>query len=160
MRIQNIAIMGAGAMGAAYAAMFSETKGFSVSFAARGERYRRLAKGRLTVNGKQYTIPVIHPEKVEAPADLVIVALKHHNLKATKCAAIRSILAGLGARRIIYSGYYKTFKFWTDREDLPRAVLRGISLFDAGFQKAARLIRADNLPSPFFSPYSVTVAQF
>jgi SAM-dependent methyltransferase len=86
--------------------------------------------------------------------------LKHHNVKATKCAAIRKILAGLGARRIIYSGYYKTFKFWTDREDLPGAVLRGISLFDAGFQKAARLIRADNIPTPFFSPYSVTVAQF
>ena len=67
-------------MGASYAAMFSDAKEFSVSFSARGERFHRLAKDLLTVNGKKYDIPVIHPDEVKEPAQLVIVALKHHHL--------------------------------------------------------------------------------
>jgi len=86
--------------------------------------------------------------------------LNRHNLDAMKCGLIRKILTELGAKEIIYSGYYKTFKIWTDREDLPRMILRGIILFDAVFQKLARLVRADNIPSRFFSPYSVTIAKF
>ena len=99
MRIQRVAIIGAGAMGAAYAAMFSEAEDFSVSFAARGERYRRLAQGAPTINGKPYAIPVIHPEKVEEPADLVIVALKHHHLEG----ALQDINALVGENTIVLS---------------------------------------------------------
>jgi 2-dehydropantoate 2-reductase len=80
MKVNRIAIVGAGAMGAAYAAMFSEAKDFKVSFVARGERFHRLARGLLTVNGKRYVVPVIHPDEVSGPADLILVALKHHHL--------------------------------------------------------------------------------
>ena len=80
MEIQKISILGAGAMGAAYAAMFSDAGNFSVSFVARGERYRRLKQRALTINKKQYTIPVIHPDQVAEPAHLILVALKHHHL--------------------------------------------------------------------------------
>ena len=52
-KIRKISIIGAGAMGAAYAAMLSDAGDFSVSFVARGERYKRLREGSLTVNGKQ-----------------------------------------------------------------------------------------------------------
>lgn len=79
-RIRNVAILGAGAMGAAYAAMFSDAEGFFVSFVAGGDRYDRLCKTPLWVNGKRYTIPVVHPDDGSDPADLVIVALKHHHL--------------------------------------------------------------------------------
>ncbi len=99
MKIQKIAIMGAGAMGAAYAAMFSDVKGFSISFVARGERFQRLARDTLTVNGKQYVVPVIHPDKVKEPAHLVIVALKHHHLSD----ALQDIKALVGEDTIILS---------------------------------------------------------
>ena len=80
MKIQNISIIGAGAMGAAYASMFTDAGKFSVSFVARGERYRRLQQEVLTVNGRPLAIPVIHPDDVAGPSHLVIVALKHHHL--------------------------------------------------------------------------------
>jgi len=78
--IRQVSIVGAGAMGAAYAAMFSDAGDFSVCFVARGERYQRLSEASLTVNGKSYCIPVVHPDAVSQPADLVLVALKHHHL--------------------------------------------------------------------------------
>ncbi len=78
--IRTIAILGAGAMGGAYAAMFSAAEGFSVCFVARGARHARLARSPLIVNGQPCPVPVCQPEAVTAPADLVVVALKHHHL--------------------------------------------------------------------------------
>jgi 2-dehydropantoate 2-reductase len=80
MKIRKVAIIGAGAMGAAYAALFTDGEVFDVFFVARGDRYEKLRKETLTVNGKPYFIPVKHPDKVAEPADLIIVALKHHHL--------------------------------------------------------------------------------
>lgn len=97
--IRNIAIVGAGAMGAAYAAMFSDAVGFSVSFVARGTRYERLKHRSMTVNERLYNIGVIHPDKVSTPADLVIVALKHHHL----ADAVGDIAALAGPDTIILS---------------------------------------------------------
>jgi len=110
MDIRNISIIGAGAMGAAYAAMFSEAEGFSVSFAARGNRHRRLSQGALRINGKSYGIPVIHPDKIAEPADLILVALKHHHLPEalpdiqSLCGSettILSVMNGLESEEII-----------------------------------------------------------
>ena len=78
--IRNVSVVGAGAMGAAYAAMFTDAVGFSVSFVARGERYERLKDRTFSVNDRLYHIPVVHAERIAQPADLVIVALKHHHL--------------------------------------------------------------------------------
>ncbi len=97
--IQNVAIVGAGAMGAAYAALFSNAPGFHVSFVARDERYHRLAQDVLTVNGQSFAIPVRRPEDATTPADLVIVALKHHHLKA----ALADIKALVGRDTVILS---------------------------------------------------------
>jgi len=98
-KIRKISIIGAGAMGAAYAAMFSEAGNFSVSFVARGQRYKRLKEGSLTVNGKQVAAPVIHPDEVTEPADLVLVALKHHHLPE----ALQDIKSLVGDDTIILS---------------------------------------------------------
>lgn len=78
--IKTVAIVGAGAMGAAYAAMFMDAGGFSVFFLASGQRYRRLKDVPLIVNGRAYAMPVLDPGEVEDGADLVLVALKHHHL--------------------------------------------------------------------------------
>jgi len=97
--IRKISIVGAGAMGAAYAAMFTDAAGFSVSFVARGERYERLKNKTLTVNDRLYNVPVVHPDKVSAPADLILVALKHHHL----AGAVGDIAALVGEHTAILS---------------------------------------------------------
>ena len=98
-KIRKISIIGAGAMGAAYAAMFSDAGEFSVSFVARGERYKRLREGSLTVNGKQVAVPVIHPDEVTEPAHLILVALKHHHLPE----ALQDIKSFVGDDTIVLS---------------------------------------------------------
>lgn len=78
--IRKVFILGAGAMGAAYASRFFDASVFSTAFVAREPRHDVLKAEGVTVNGKHYSIPVIHPDETGAPADLVIVALKQHNL--------------------------------------------------------------------------------
>ncbi|MFO7712926.1 ketopantoate reductase family protein [Desulfosarcina sp.] len=108
--IRKISIVGAGAMGAAYAAMFSDALGFSVSFVARGERHARLKNKIFNVNNRLYKIAVIHPDQVVEPADLVLVALKHHHLAgavadiaalADKDTTILSVMNGLESEETI-----------------------------------------------------------
>jgi 2-dehydropantoate 2-reductase len=79
-KVRNVAILGAGAMGAYFATSFFGAHGFSTTLVARGRRYDRLKSQGLSVNGKQYAIPVIHPDETPPPADLIIVALKNHHL--------------------------------------------------------------------------------
>jgi 2-dehydropantoate 2-reductase len=110
--IKTVAIVGAGAMGAAYGAMLTEAGSFSPFFVASGERYQRLREHPLTVNGKTYAIAAVLPEEVEEPADLVLVALKHHHLPEALPAiaalvgpetTILSVMNGLESERIIGS---------------------------------------------------------
>ncbi len=114
MEIQRIAILGAGAMGAAYAAMITDAGGFEVFFIARGDRYRRLSTHPLSINQKAYRIPVVHPDEATAPADLVIVALKHHHLKGALAdldplvgpeTVILSVMNGLDSEAVIGARY-------------------------------------------------------
>lgn len=78
--IKSVAILGAGAMGAAYASRFFDVPSFSTVLVAREPRYDRLRGEGLVVNGKHYSIPVVHPDEATTLADLIIVALKNHNL--------------------------------------------------------------------------------
>lgn len=77
--IEKVAIIGAGALGAAYGSILYEMDPRCVSFIASGARYDKLKRDGVVVNGKRYGIAVESP--VEAsPADLLIVAVKHHHL--------------------------------------------------------------------------------
>jgi len=78
--IKSVCIIGAGAVGAAYAGLLFEMDKNSVAFIAAGERGERLRNQGVIVNGRHYLIPVFHPEEISSPADLVIVAVKHHHL--------------------------------------------------------------------------------
>lgn len=78
--IKNVAVLGAGAMGAVYASKFFDESQFSTVLVARDSRYDRLRAQGLTVNGKLYSVPVVHPDEGAKPMDLIIVALKNHNL--------------------------------------------------------------------------------
>jgi 2-dehydropantoate 2-reductase len=108
--INKISILGAGAMGAAYASMFLDASGFSVSFVARGERYERLKRQTFHINERLYHIPVVHADQVSEPSDLILVALKHHHLPGAvndictlvgKETAIVSVMNGLESEKVI-----------------------------------------------------------
>nr|WP_319395505.1 2-dehydropantoate 2-reductase [uncultured Desulfobacter sp.] len=109
--IKRIAIVGAGAMGAAYAALFTDNSDIRVCFAARGDRFARLDGASITVNGKDYTIPMVHPDRVAQPFDLVLVALKHHHLTASVLKDVNaltgpdtlvlSVMNGLESERLL-----------------------------------------------------------
>ena len=112
--IKNVAVLGAGAVGAFFATRFFETEGFSSAVIARGERYERLKKEGLTVNGIHYDVPVVHPDRATEPADLIIVALKHHHLAEAvhdlknvvgDDTTIISVMNGLVSEEIIGSIY-------------------------------------------------------
>ncbi len=78
--IKTVAVLGAGAMGAVSASNFFDASHFSTVLVARDSRYDRLRKEGSTVNGKRYLVPVVHPDEPFSPCDLIIVALKNHNL--------------------------------------------------------------------------------
>jgi 2-dehydropantoate 2-reductase len=79
--IETIAVIGAGALGAAYAGMLYEMDNRCVSFVAGGNRYEKLSRSGMIVNGKQYNIPVLRPDDLSPPADLLIVAVKYHQMQ-------------------------------------------------------------------------------
>ena len=78
--IRKVAILGAGAMGAYFVTQFLEADEITAGVVARGKRADRLTKHGLVVNGKAIPIPVIDPDQVNVPADLIIVALKNYHL--------------------------------------------------------------------------------
>jgi 2-dehydropantoate 2-reductase len=112
--INKVVILGAGAMGAYFAAAFFDSTGFSTRLVARGERAERLKRHGLTVKGKQYFIPVVDPDEATETADLIIVALKHHALKDAvqdlknlvgDSTTIISVMNGLESEEYIGSVY-------------------------------------------------------
>jgi 2-dehydropantoate 2-reductase len=112
--IKTIAILGAGAMGGAYAAMLDTVAEFETLFVARGPRAARLAKDGLVVNDRPLHLPVVHPDQADGPVDLVVVALKHHHLQEAlpdlapfvgAQTTIISIMNGLESEAIIGAHY-------------------------------------------------------
>jgi 2-dehydropantoate 2-reductase len=97
--IQKVSIVGAGALGAAYGALLYDMDRDCVSFVAAGERFERLGRGGVIVNGRHYAIPVLAPDDTSPPADLVIIAVKNHHLDT----AIGEMKNRLGAETIVMS---------------------------------------------------------
>ncbi len=96
---RKIVVVGAGALGGAYAGMFHEMDRGCVSFLAGKERAGRLREEGLTINGRKYSIPVRLPEGDQPPAELVIVAVKHHHL----AEALRDMRGTVGPQTLIIS---------------------------------------------------------
>jgi 2-dehydropantoate 2-reductase len=108
--IKTIAILGAGAMGGAYAAMLDAVPDIAPFFIARGARAARLAREGLIVNDRPLHLPVIAPEQSPHAVDLVMVALKHHHLEAAlpdlgpfvdEGTVILSVMNGLDSETLI-----------------------------------------------------------
>ncbi|MEA4907663.1 MAG: ketopantoate reductase family protein [Anaerolineaceae bacterium] len=112
--IHSVAILGAGAMGAYFAAQFSQAPGFSTVLVARGERLERLRREGLVVNQQRYQVPVRNPEEDGDPVDLIIVGLKYHHLTTAlpdlrslvgEETTIISVMNGLDSEEIIGAEY-------------------------------------------------------
>jgi 2-dehydropantoate 2-reductase len=97
--IETISIIGAGALGAVYAAMLYDMNPRCVAFVAGEERAQRLRREGVVVNGKTYHISVLDPEDLAATADLVMVAVKYQHLDD----AIRDMKNRVGAETLILS---------------------------------------------------------
>ena len=113
-KIRNIAVLGAGAMGAYFAGRFFDVEGFSTVLIAKEDRLEKLRNNGLIINGKPYAIPVIHPDQANSPVDLLIVALKHHHLEKAvqglekligSATTIISVMNGLESEEYIGSIY-------------------------------------------------------
>ncbi len=101
-------------MGATYASRFYDFDRASISLAASVKRYHRLKTDGLVVNNKHYAIPILSPDDPTPPADLIIVALKHHHLaealhdlknRVGDNTVFLSIMNGLDSEPIIGSVY-------------------------------------------------------
>jgi 2-dehydropantoate 2-reductase len=98
-KIQNISVIGLGAIGCAYTSKLSEMDPECVKVIVNRERRERYAKNGFIINGKPYNFCYIQPEEKTKPADLLIVAVKFHDLQQT----IKDIRNHVGPETIILS---------------------------------------------------------
>jgi 2-dehydropantoate 2-reductase len=101
-------------MGAAYGSMFYDMDPHCVFLVAKGERYEKLSKDGLIVNGQHYPIPVINPGGGASPCDFIMVAVKNHQLSEAlrdmapvvgKDTIFLSVMNGIDSEEQIGSAY-------------------------------------------------------
>ena len=111
--IKKIAILGAGALGSYYASRF-QAAGFETVLVSSGERGERLRRDGISINGERFVLPVVGGEGEDGPADLVLIALKHHQLPEAlpdlrplvgPGTLILSVMNGLDSEAMIGAGY-------------------------------------------------------
>lgn len=109
-QLSEIAVIGAGAIGAVYASMLHTAYPGRVHFLADADRAHRLSQSGVMINGERYDIPTASPQTLERVPDLVIVATKYHHLGAVNdileaaCGEntiVLSILNGIDSEEII-----------------------------------------------------------
>ena len=98
-KIEKVTLIGLGAMGVFFAPRISEKLGAGFRVLADGARRDRLEEKGVTVNGTNYRFPIITPDTVCEPADLVIIAVKGYDLPK----AIEDIRNQVGPDTIILS---------------------------------------------------------
>ena len=113
-KIETVAIAGLGAVGASYMSKISERlPADNIRVIASGGRTNRIRSG-VVVNGEKYFFPVVAPEDVTGPADLLIFAVKSHQLARAISDAknqigsgtiIISLLNGVTSEEIIERAY-------------------------------------------------------
>lgn len=95
---EKIALIGLGAIGAAYAARIYDRDPHSIRIVADARRAGQIEKG-ITVNNKVYRFSCVSPQAESGPADLVLVAVKFHQLGQ----AIADIKKQVGPETVIAS---------------------------------------------------------
>lgn len=79
MKIQSVALLGAGAVGAYFIYGMSEKMGENFCVVAEGERYNRLKENGIIINEKKYELNVKTPEEA-AGADVLLISTKYDGL--------------------------------------------------------------------------------
>ena len=109
MRINKVALFGAGAVGAYFIWGLSEKLGDHFYVVAKGERKERLEKNGIIINGKQYSLNVKEPQEL-TDVDLILVSSKQDALPGMlsdiKCMVgentiVMSLLNGVTSEEII-----------------------------------------------------------
>lgn len=97
--IQKVIVSGLGAIGSAYAARIYDTSPELVTVVVDTERLERYQREGITINGKAYSFRMVMPNVLEEPADLILIAVKYHQLGE----AIQEIRNFVGENTIILS---------------------------------------------------------
>jgi 2-dehydropantoate 2-reductase len=98
-KLQKISVIGVGAIGAAYASKLYDFDPGCVSIITDKARYERYSKNEFIVNDKAYNFKYVLPDEKCEPADLIMIAVKHHNLPQ----AVEDIRNHVGPDTIILS---------------------------------------------------------
>jgi 2-dehydropantoate 2-reductase len=123
-----ISVIGLGAVGASYAARIADAHPETeLRVVADGSRAERLRREGVVVNGERYRFSVVEPGQHVAPADLVIVAVKCHQLpeaieqlsgQVRPGTIVLSVLNGITSEAALREAYPEA--------DVPLAVAVGI----------------------------------
>jgi 2-dehydropantoate 2-reductase len=98
-RLEHVVVCGAGAVGSVLVARLHDLDPACVSVLAGGERRERLLREGLTVNGWRLGVRCVAPGEPGPPADLLLVAVKHHHLDA----AVEDVRPVVGEGTIVLS---------------------------------------------------------
>ncbi len=113
-RINRVYVSGLGAVGCVYASKIHETGSAELSIIADKERIERYSNQGIIINSKRYDFSYIAPDAECAPADLILIAVKQHNLDESVDAIkkfvgrdtiILSLLNGITSEDIVGSTY-------------------------------------------------------
>lgn len=99
MVIENIYIIGLGALGSIYAAKLMAAKNATVKIIADQQRIKTFKKLGVTINNKSYDFDFITSTEKQKSADLIIIAVKNAQLKQ----AINEIKPFIGGKTIVMS---------------------------------------------------------
>ncbi|MBQ8562558.1 MAG: ketopantoate reductase family protein [Firmicutes bacterium] len=137
-KINNVAIVGMGALGILFGKMIAEGLGEqAVRYVMDGERFARYEGSEVVINGQPWAVPVAGAEAAGGtePADLVMVAVKGTGLEAAldvmkNCVGpetiIISVLNGITSEEIIGQRY--------GREKLVHCIAQGMDAMRFGNQ--------------------------
>lgn len=112
--IRNISAIGLGAIGCAYNSKLYDMNPDGIKVIAGGERLRRYRKNGFIINGKRYDFSYVNPDEKCDPADLIIISVKHNQLKNAiwdirnhvgKNTIIMSLMNGITSENIIGERY-------------------------------------------------------
>ncbi|KPU45461.1 2-dehydropantoate 2-reductase [Oxobacter pfennigii] len=113
-KIEKVSLIGLGAIGASYAAKISDMDKDCIKIIADKDRIERYSRDGFYINDKLYNFNYIAPEEKTAPADLILVSVKFHDLYETIKAiknhvgpgtTIVSLMNGISSEDIIGSEY-------------------------------------------------------
>ena len=109
MQFKNVALIGAGAVGAYFVYGFEHLEDLSFCVVAEGERAERLKKEGITINEKIYHPVIKTPEEAKG-AELILVCTKYQGLRSTldmietmveEDTTVISLLNGIDSEEII-----------------------------------------------------------